>query len=364
MKHFLIHFLSLFILAASLRAQFLPADSIPVGKFKLPEGYRIEIYAAGLANAREMDFGDDGTLFVGSLNAGKVYAITKEGEIKTIAEGLEMPSGVDFHEGDLYVAEVTRIIKFEDILSRLDSNPRPMVINDNFPAETWQGWKFIRIGPDNKLYIPVGAGCNVCLPDSAWHARILRMSLDGSVLEIFASGVRFSQGLDWQPEVDVLWFTDSGRDDLGDAYPPDELNKALVDSQHFGFPFISGSVPDMDYWSQKPKNIHFINPSKDLPPHSGAQGMRFYTGKMFDEKYHGGIFIAEHGFWGRTLKAGYRISFVPVVKGRAMDYEVFCEGWLQGNYPFGRPADVQVGPDGSLFVSDDLAGCIYRIYKE
>ena len=346
-------------------AQYLPADSIPIDKLILPEGYKIEVYASGLPDARAMDFGDDGTLFVGSLSAGKIYAITKDRQVIIVDEGLEMPAGLDFYEGDLYVAEVSRIIKYENILAEMGSNPGPVVINGNFPKEDRQGWKFIRIGPDHKMYIPVSAGCNACLPDSAWHARILRMTLDGSSLEIFASGVRDCQGIDWDPTLGVMWFTDMGRDDLGDNFPPDELNKAIIDSQHFGFPYVAGGKPDMQFWPQKPRNVPFTNAAKELPPHSGVQGLRFYTGKMFEEKYRGGIFIAEHGYWGRTLKAGYKVSFVPLNKeGRPMGYEVFCEGWLQDEFPWGRPADVQPGPDGALYVSDDLAGCIYRIYRE
>ena len=189
------------------------------------------------------------------------------------------------------------------------------------------------------------------------------MTLDGNMLEIFANGVRNSLGMDWDPVYRALWFTDQGREDLGDELPPDELNKAMVDSQHFGFPYVAGSKPDLEFWSQKPKSILFTSTSKELPPHCGAQGMRFYSGKMFDKKYQGGIFIAEHGYLGPTLKAGFQVSYIKLKEGKALEYEVFCKGWLQGDSPWGRPADVAVGPDGALYVSDDLAGCIYRIYK-
>jgi glucose/arabinose dehydrogenase len=355
------------VLAASLHSAItysqLSKDSIPLDNLRLPEGYQIEVYAFGLENARQMSMAENGTLFVGSMKAGKVYAIAVDRTVYTVAEGLDSPAGVEYYNGDLYVAEITRVLKFENLLMQPGFNPTPKVVNGNFPEEHWQGWKFIRIGPDGKMYIPVGAPCNACMPDSIWHARILRMTLDGSLLEVYASGVRSTMGFDWDPVTQVLWFTDNGRDDLGDAQPPDELNKALTDSQHFGFPFVFGSKPDSAFWPQRPSGTAFINPAKELPPHCGAQGMRFYTGRMFEEKYRNGIFIAEHGFWGRTLKAGYRVSFVPVKNGRAMGYEVFCEGWLKDGYPWGRPTDVLVGPDGSLFISDDLAGCIYRIYR-
>jgi glucose/arabinose dehydrogenase len=241
----------------------------------------------------------------------------------------------------------------------------PEILNAHFPADTPLGGKYIRIGPDQKMYISVGADCNVCLPDSVWHARIIRMPTDGKSLEIFASGVRNCQGMDWDPNLGVLWFTDISREDMGPDLPPDELNKALIDSQHFGFPFVAGGKPDMAYWAQKPRNVPFTNPAKDLPAHCGAQGMSFYNWKMFEEKYQGGIFIAENGSRLKKNLAGCRLSFVPLNKeGRPMGYEVFCDGWLDNGKPWGRPADLRPGPDGSLYVTDHLAGCIYRIYRE
>jgi len=332
-------------------------------KIMLPKGYKIEIYAAGVANARAMDFAEDGTLFVGSMNEGKVYAIRPDRTVIVIDDSLEMPTGLDYYEGNLYVSGISRILKYENILQKLDYVPEPVVVNANFPSEKLHGWKFIRIGPDGKLYIPVGAPCNVCLPDTVWHARIMRMTLDGKTLEYFAEGVRNSVGFDWEPATGVLWFTENGCDDMGDDIPPDELNKARVDGQHFGFPYTHGRIMDPEFWPQRPKKALFNTPAIELPAHVGASGMRFYTGEMFDARYKDGIFIAEHGSQNCSKKTGYRISFITIAENRDISYEVFAGGWLQGETAWGRPADIQVGPDGSLFVSDDLAGCIYRIYK-
>jgi glucose/arabinose dehydrogenase len=334
-----------------------------LSKIMLPKGYKIEVYTANVPNAREMDFAEDGTLFAGSMTEGKVYAVRPDRTVIIIDDSLDMPAGLDYYEGDLYVSSVSRILKYENILETMNSSPVPVVINENFPKDRMHGWKFIRIGPDGKLYIPVGAPCNVCLPDTVWYARILRMSLDGKLLEYYAEGVRNTVGFDWGPGTGELWFTDNGRDEMGDDVPPDELNKSRIDGQHFGFPYIHGNILDPEFWPQRIKNVAFVTPVLELPAHVAPLGMRFYTGKMFDEKYRGGIFIAEHGSWNRSEKTGYRISYVTVFDDRPISYEVFAAGWLEDETAWGRPADVQVGLDGSLFVSDDLAGCIYRIYK-
>jgi glucose/arabinose dehydrogenase len=297
------------------------------------------------------------------MNEGKVYAIRPDRTVIVIDDSLEMPTGLDYYKGDLYVSEISRILKYENILQTMDKSPEPVVVNGSFPKDKWHGWKFIRVGPDGKLYVPVGAPCNVCIPDSIWHARIFRMTLDGGTIEYFAEGVRNTVGFDWNPATGTFWFTDNGRDEMGDDMPPDELNKSRVDGQNFGFPYLHGNIKDPEFWPKRPKNVLFNTPAFELPAHVASLGMRFYTGKMFDEKYRGGIFIAEHGSWNRSKKTGYRISFIRIEEDRATAYEVFAAGWLQGETAWGRPADVQVGPDGSLFVSDDLAGCIYRIYR-
>jgi glucose/arabinose dehydrogenase len=334
-----------------------------LSRIMLPKGYKIEIYTDKVPNARAMDFAEDGTLFVGSMGEGKVYAVRPDRSVLILDDSLEMPTGLDYYDGDLYVAAISRILKYEDILQNLDAVPDPVVINANFPSDRWHGWKFIRVGPEGKLYIPVGAPCNVCLPDEVWYGRILRMTLDGQSLEYIAEGIRNTVGFDWDPALGEMWFTENGRDEMGDDFPPDELNKIAVAGGHFGFPFMNSKTIDPEYWPQRPKNKSFTTPMYELPAHIAPLGMRFYTGKMFDEKYRGGIFIAEHGSWNRSKKTGYRVSYLMVKEGRAISYEIFAGGWLQGETPWGRPADVQVGPDGSLFVSDDMAGCIYRIFK-
>jgi glucose/arabinose dehydrogenase len=353
------------LLAEGLSAQALHPDSIFLDKLLLPEGYKIEVYASGLPGVSALDIADDGTLFTVSAVEGHVYAIPADRRVIRVDTGLAGPSGVDFYNGDLYVADGPQVTRYKNILAEMENWPEPEVLNGNFPPEKELGGKYIRIGPDQKMYISLSADCNICMPDSIWEARIIRMSLDGNSLEVFASGVRNCQGMDWDPNLGVMWFTDMSREDLGPDLPPDELNKALIDSQHFGFPFVAGGKPDMAYWPKKPRNVPFTNAAKDLPAHSGASGMCFYTGNMLEDKYAGGIFIAENGSTGRKTPAGCRISFVPLNKeGRPMGYEVFCDGWLHNGKPWGRPADVRTGPDGALYITDSLAGCIYRIYRE
>jgi glucose/arabinose dehydrogenase len=356
-------FFCFFPLLVFSQIQVTPMNSSGIEKIMLPKGYKIEVYATGVANAREMDFAEDGTLFVGSTDAGKVYAIRPDRTVIVIDDSLEMPAGLDYYKGDLYVSEISRILKYENILKTMGSSAEPVIVNDHFPEDMEHGIKFIRIGPDEKLYIPVGAPCNACIPDSTWHARIMRISPDGKLLEYFAEGVRNTGGFDWNPASGVLWFTENGRDDLGENTQGDELDKARVDGQHFGFPYLNGETMDSEYWSRRSKNAFFTSPAFVLPAHTGPLGMRFYTGEMFDKKYRGGIFLAEHGSGNQSQKTGGRISYITISEDRAIGYEVFASGWLQGGNAWGRPADVQVGPDGSLFISDDLAGCIYRIYK-
>jgi glucose/arabinose dehydrogenase len=345
-------------------------QGIHLNEIHLPPGFAISIYASGVENARSMTLGDQGTLFVGTRKAGKVYAIvdrnhhSKADEVITLAEGLNMPNGVAFRNGSLYVAEVSRVLRFDHIEERLKNPPKPAIVRDDFPTEEHHGWKFIRFGPDGKLYIPVGAPCNVCESADERFATIMRMDPDGSNLEIFAHGVRNTVGFDWHPTTRELWFTDNGRDWLGDNRPPDELNLAASKGLHFGFPYChGGDIPDPDYGT-KHSCEEFVPPAMQLGPHVAALGMRFYTGSAFPSHYRKQVFIAEHGSWNRTIPIGYRIILVRVNGNRAIKKDVFAEGWLKNGRAWGRPVDVQVMPDGSLLVSDDRAGAIYRIsYK-
>ena len=357
---------ALFCLSISLLANMTAARAAeaPLDQIKLPPGFKIELVARA-DNAREMALGAKGTLFVGSTQAGKVYAIDLnsggKASVVTIASGLKTPVGVAFRNGALYVSAVDRILRFDDIESRLADPPKPVLVTDRFPGETHHGWKFIAFGPDGKLYVPVGAPCNICEPDPARYANIMRMNPDGSALEVFARGIRFSVGFDWDPHTHELWFSANGRDYLGDELPPDTLNHAAKAGLDFGYPYChAGSVSDPEY-GRKRACSEFEQPAQKLPAHVAPLGMRFYTGTQFPSEYRDSIFIAEHGSWNRSKKIGYRVTRVRIDNNKAVAYEPFATGWLQGESAWGRPADVLVAPDGSLLVSDDYAGAIYRI---
>jgi glucose/arabinose dehydrogenase len=341
------------------------AKDIHLAEIKLPPGFAIEIFARNVPGARALALGAKGTVFVGTRDEGKVYAIRHAGspqaEVITLAKGLNMPNGVAFRDGALYVAEISRVIRFDDIEDHLNNPPKPVLVNGSFPHEKHHGWKFIRFGPDGRLYVPVGAPCNVCDSKDPRFASIMRMAADGKGLEIFARGVRNTVGFDWHPTSHQLWFTDNGRDQLGDDTPPDELNRAAAPGLHFGFPYWHGrEIPDPEF-SGKMKRGGFVPPEIELPAHVASLGMRFYTGAMFPDEYHNQIFIAEHGSWNRSVPTGYRVSLVRLQGDKAVSYQVFAEGWLSGGDAWGRPVDLQVMPDGSLLISDDRAGAIYRI---
>ncbi len=341
--------------------------ALPLEQVRLPAGFHIELYAAPVPGARSMSRGTQGTLFVGTRKVGKLYAVVdrngdhRADEVIVLDDGMNMPNGVAFRDGDLYVAEVNRVLRYENIEARLHDPPKPVVVNTGFPSDRHHGWKFIRFGPDGRLYVPVGAPCNICESEDPRYASILRMHPDGTGLESFAGGVRNTVGFDWHPGTGELWFTDNGRDWMGDDLPPDELNRAPVADLHFGFPYChGGDLPDPEFGARRPCQA-FVPPAMKLGPHVAALGMRFYGGAMFPEGYRKQIFIAEHGSWNRSEPIGYRVSLVRLQGERAVSYEVFAEGWLQGEKPWGRPVDLLVLPDGSLLVSDDHAGAIYRI---
>ncbi|MFP4466894.1 MAG: PQQ-dependent sugar dehydrogenase [Candidatus Goldiibacteriota bacterium] len=340
-----------------------------VSLIELPEGFGIHVFADGVDNARAMAVSGSGVVFVGSRSAGKVYAVVdkdrdmKADEVITIASGLNSPAGVDLFKGDLYVSEISGIIRFPQIEKTMRSGPEYETIPASFPDDKLHGWKFIKFGPDEMLYVPVGAPCNVCLKDDPIYASITRMKPDGSAHEIYARGIRNTVGFDWHPRTEVLWFTDNGRDRMGDNRPPDELNKAPKQGMHFGFPYMHGSdIRDPEYYEYYKDGKKLIGPEAELGPHVAALGMRFYDGVMFPDEYRNTIFIAEHGSWNRSSKIGYRITAVDIIGGQARNYRVFASGWKQGEKAWGRPADVEIANDGSLLVSDDKAGKIYRIY--
>lgn len=336
----------------------------------LPPGFHIGYYAENVPNARSMTLSPDGTLFVGTRQ-GSLYAIRDTNqdyvadEVMTLAQNMNSPNGVAVRDGALYVAEIDRILRYDNIEASLPNLPEPVVINDSYPSDGTHGWKFIAFGPDGRLYVPVGSPCDNCVIDGTPYGKITTLAPDGSDLQVFADGLRNSVGFDWHPETGDLWFTDNGPDGLGDDIPPDELNRATGAGLNFGFPYChGGTVADPTFGSQRPCS-EFTPPVQPLGPHVAALGLRFYTGDQFPEEYRNQIFIAEHGSWARTNPLGYRITLVRLEGNEAVSYEPFAEGWLGNNtQSWGRPVDVQVMPDGSLLVSDDRAGAIYRIWYD
>lgn len=335
-----------------------------------PDGFSIEIFAADVPNARQLAVSPTGIVYAGSRSAGSVYALVDEnGDYKAdttyvVAGDLNQPSGVAFRDGALYVAAINRILRFDNIDENLGNPPDPVLVTDNYPEDEHHGWKYIAFGPDDKLYVPVGAPCNICDREDEIYASITRVNPDGSEREIVARGVRNSVGFGWHPGTGELWFTDNGRDWLGDDRPPDELNHLLEPGQHFGYPYKHGSdIWDPEFGEDgKQLSIKFQDPARELDPHVAALGMDFYTGPMFPEEFKRKILIAEHGSWNRTEKIGYRITAVSLKNNNAVSYETFIDGWLQDKEAvWGRPVDVLQLSDGSILISDDFRGIIYRV---
>jgi glucose/arabinose dehydrogenase len=330
----------------------------------VPKGFKVELYASGIPNARSIRIGDKGTVFVSNRLLDKVYAIVERNgkrDVKVIASGMDRPNGLAFHKGTLYIAEGTRISRLDNIEDHIDNPPKPVVIYSDFMSTQSHGWKFMGIGPDDKIYVNVGSPCNICEPPpNTGHLR--RINLDGSGAEPIARGVRNSVGFDWHPVTKELWFTDNGRDWLSEDLPEDELNRVTRVGQHFGFPYChQGTFTDREMgWGRSCDE--FQKPAALLGPHSAALGMRFYTGKMFPSQYSNAIFIARHGSWNRTKKVGGDVIVVHLNKdGTVKSQEPFLTGFLQNNAYIGRPVDVQMMKDGSLLVSDDYAGAVYRV---
>ena len=346
-------------------------------KIVLPEGFEIKIYADDVENARSMAISPSGTIFVGNRNKDNVFALKDTDGDNVIDKKYlitnklkNMPNGVAFHDGDLYVAEVNKIWKFENIEENLsyadkfDEYPEePILISDDFPSDRHHGWKYISFGPDGKLYVPVGAPCNICESRDEIYASITRMNPDGSNKEIYVKGVRNTVGFTWHPETKQLWFTDNGRDMLGDNIPPCELNKVTGKDQHFGYPYCHGDdIGDPEFGGEYSCS-DFVMPVQNLGPHVAPLGLKFYTGKMFPDEYKGDIFIAEHGSWNRSKKIGYRISRVKIENNKSVGYETFIYGWLDDDEQeaWGRPVDILILEDGSMLISDDKANAIYRV---
>jgi glucose/arabinose dehydrogenase len=344
----------------------LPAalDKLPTAKLKLPPGFNIEVYAAGMANARSLALGNKGTVFVGSRLVDKVYGIeNKDGKrsVKIVASGLYRPNGVAFKDGTLYIAELSKVSKIDKVEDNLDSPPKPVVIYDKLPKDEAHGWKFIAIGPDNKLYVPVGQPGNVVLHDED-HGQIRRMNLDGSGAEVYVRGVRNTVGFDWNPENKQMYFTDNGRDWLSETVPEDELNRVTKAGEHFGAPYcLQGNIIDQELgWGKDCKD--YTAPVGLMGPHVAALGMRFYTGNMFPKSYKNAIIVARHGSWNKSKKQGGDVVVVKLNKdGTVKSMEPFITGFLEDNKYIGRPVDVMQLKDGSILVSDDWNGAVYRI---
>ncbi len=361
-----------FFALAAAAAPALAETEIDLDKIVLPAGFGIEVFANDVPDARSLVIGDEGTVFVGTRTAGNVYAIPTNaghggswraaGPAVTIATDMNMPNGVAWRKGSLYVAEINRILRYDGIEDALAQPPEPVVVSEDFPGVRHHGWKYIAFGPDDKLYVPVGAPCNIC--DQEGFAEITRINPDGSGKEVFARGVRNTVGFTWHPESGDMWFTDNGRDWMGDDMPPCELNRASGPGQHFGYPHCHGTdVTDPDFGAGRTCG-EFTAPVQDLGPHVAPLGLKFYTGEAFPQGYRGQVFIAEHGSWNREEPIGYRITLVRLEGNEATAYETFAEGWLHDGKSWGRPVDLAVLDDGSMLVSDDQAGVVYRIFYQ
>lgn len=342
-----------------------------LSKLKLPSGFEISIFAE-VNNARSLAISPSGTVFVGNRNGGKVYAVKdNNGDGKAdvkyeLASGLRMPNGVAFKDGDLYIADISTIYRFRNIESKLSNPGQPEVVYDEYPSDRHHGWKFIAFGPDGKLYVPVGAPCNICESKDEVYASITRINPDGTGREVYAHGIRNTVGFDWHPGTGELWFTDNGRDMLGDDIPPCELNKVSVQGQHFGYPYCHGGrYRDPEFGIERTCD-EFVNPELNFIAHTAPLGMRFYSGNMFPSSYRNQILVAQHGSWNRSTKSGYKVLLVTVENNKAVKDEVFIEGWLNDatQAVWGRPVDILQLEDGSILISDDHAGLIYRVtYK-
>ena len=340
-------------------------DTFNPDKIKLPKGFRIEVFA-NVPNARSLALGDKGIVFVSTRRGDSVYAVLPHGdanpEVFEFVKGLDTPNGIAFYNGDLFIAETGRILRYRNVEATLATSQPAEILEVRLPKETYHGWRYLGVGPDGKLYVSIGAPCNVCDRDAEGFGQIWRMNLDGSGLETYAKGIRNSVGFTWHPETGEMWFTDNGRDMLGDDQPPDELNRISRPGMHFGFPFChAGEILDPEFGKGRICE-DYTPPMQKLGAHVAALGVKFYTGTMFPPEYRGQIFIAEHGSWNRSKKVGYRVSLVRLKDGLPVSYEPFAEGWLQGEEAYGRPVDLLVLRDGSLLVSDDQGGKVYRIY--
>ncbi|PKM11598.1 MAG: sorbosone dehydrogenase [Gammaproteobacteria bacterium HGW-Gammaproteobacteria-3] len=360
----------LFLLQTALTVQAENYQAI-LKQLQLPVGFSITVFADQVPNARSLALGDRGVIFIGTRQQGDVYAVRDSNgdgvadQRYVIASKLYMPNGVAYKDGALYVAEVNRILRFDNIIDHLAKPPKPVVIYDRFPGDKWHGWKYLRFGPDGKLYTAVGAPCNICEPEQEIYTSLVRMNADGSDFEILARGIRNTVGFDWQPGSQALFFTENGRDYLGDDAPPDELNLWTEKGQHFGYPYChGGTIPDPEL--SKVKNCDaFAAPAWKFKAHKAPLGLRFYQGGQFPANYKNQLLVAQHGSWNRSKPHGYQIARVNFKNGQAVSEHTFISGWLTADDKvLGRPVDILTLPDGSLLISDDKLGVVYKVeYK-
>ena len=344
-----------------------PDQEAVLKQLHLPPGFKISIFADNVPSARSMALGENGLVFIGSRD-GNLYAVRdKDGdgvarERYLLAEQLYMPNGVAFKDGALYVAEVNRITRYDNIGNNLSNPPKPVVVFDQFPSEKHHGWKYLRFGPDGKLYTAVGAPCNICEPEKEIYATLLRLNADGGNLEILAHGIRNTVGFDWEPGSNRLFFNDNGRDYLGDDLPPEELNLWSRQGEHFGYPYChAGNIADPEFGAKKPCS-DFIPPVWKYKAHIAPLGMRFYTGTQFPEQFRGQLFVAQHGSWNRTVPQGYQIALINFKNGKPDSEQAFISGWLTAKGEvLGRPVDILQLPNGSLLISDDKLGVVYKV---
>ena len=327
--------------------------------------FKIELYTDKVPNARQMAETESGLLFVGSRGEGKIYAVLPDAEdIFQVADNLQAPSGIALVDGDLYVAAFDKILRYEDLEENYRLSPQPEIITDELPVvkASLHGWKYLSVGPDKFLYLNIGAPCNVCLMEDERFASILRVDPKNGAMEVYAHGVRNSVGSAWHPNTQKLWFSDNGRDWMGDDLPPEEINIVDEPGAHYGFPFVHGNgVQDPEFWDQRDEDVTYIEPKVNIQAHSAVLGIDFYTKKQFPDRYKNALFLAEHGSWNRKEPVGYQVSVV-LEKDEFLEYKPFISIWLvRGKIRHGRPADVLVSRDGSLLISDDLFGKIYRV---
>ncbi len=348
----------------------LDSTDLALLELNLPEGFEIKVFARGVDGARSMAMGDNGTLFVGTRNENTVYAVQDtDGDYIAdnimVLDTMAVPNGVAIRNGDLYVAQVGSLWKYPNVEGQLGGTLNKELIYDDYPTEFHHGWKYIAFGPDDKLYVPVGAPCNICnrTNEDERFSTITRMDPDGSNREIYAKGVRNSVGFTWHPETGDMWFTDNGRDMLGDDTPPCELNHITEPGQHFGYPYCHGGiVKDPEFGDQRPCS-DFIAPALELGAHVAPLAIKFYTASMFPSAYQGKAFMAEHGSWNRSKKVGYRIMLVDIKDGNVVSSKPFIDGWLNEDTQkaSGRPVDILWLKDGSMLISDDYGDAIYRV---